>query len=533
MIDKAISRGVTRRGFLGGIGAAAITAGLTLAGCGAQGGAGSESAADAAYRDTLNIAIAAQPPTLDSASISSIATVDIMANVMEPLYGLDGDYAPQPVLAKDAKASDDGLTWTFTLREGVKFHNGDALTAADAAATMTRWMKVNSRASQLLPGATWGATGDLELTCRLTQAAPDILTVIGAHLQYAGIAPKSVIDAADESSLPEYVGTGAYQLEEWKQDQYIHLKRYEGYKPAEGKLSGFTGAVDAPTENLYYHFVTDADTRVSGIQTGDYDIADDIPAENYQDLKDDDSVKLYVRNGGVLLAFLNMNKGVFADEAVRQAAFAAIDCDAAAKAAYSDPEVYEVTPSIMDPSNTQWTTEAGSKLFNRADPKAAKELLAKTSYNGETVRLLTTPDYKEMYNSVVALAEQLGKAGFNTEIESYEFATFMDIRANKPDEWDLFTASTSYRQTPPEMLALSTDFYGLSDEKALKDAASTRTTEDHDEAMKVWEGVQERLYEIAVTIPLCHYKAIAGSGSDVEGVYQQTGLIVWDAKRPE
>lgn len=532
-MNDLASMNVSRRALLSGLGALAVTAGLGLAGCGGSGDAGSASSGSSSYRDTLNVAIAAQPPTLDSASISSIATVDIIANVMEPLYGLDDDYNPQPVLAKGSSVSDDGLTVTFDLREGVKFHDGSDLTADDVVATMNRWMTVNSRAKQLLPGATWEKTGDLQVACKLTQAAPDLLTVIGAHLQYAGIAPASVIAQATESSLPEYIGTGAYRLKEWKQDQYIHLEKYEDYQPAEGKASGFTGKVSAPTKNIYYHFVTDADTRVSGIQTGDYDVADDIPAESYQDLKSDDSVKLYVRNGGVLLAFFNMNKGVFADEAIRQAALTAIDCDAAAKAAYSDPEVYEVSASIMNPSNKQWFTEAGKKKYNLADPKKAKELLGKTSYAGETVRLLTTPDYKEMYNSVIALQEQLKKAGFTVEVDSFEFSTFMDIRANKPDQWDMFTASTSYRQTPPEMLALSTDFYGLSDQKALSLAASTRTISDHAEALKTWEECQEYLYDIAVVTPLCHYKQIAGSGADVEGVAIQTGLIVWNAKRPE
>ncbi|MFR7671341.1 MAG: hypothetical protein ACLU0O_12330 [Collinsella sp.] len=73
-----------------------------------------------------------------------------------------------------------------------------------------------------------------------------------------------------------------------------------------------------------------------------------------------------------------------------------------------------------------------------------------------------------MYNATVALQEQLEKAGFTAEVDSYEFATFMDIRSSKPEQWDLFVASTNYKPIPAQSLSVSKAFYGLSDEKALK-----------------------------------------------------------------
>ena len=337
-----------------------------------------------------------------------------------------------------------------------------------------------------------------------------------------------VIEAAGDTGVTEYVGTGAYKFVEWKQDQYIHLTRYEDYVAADGKASGYTGKVSAPTKDIYYQFVTEASTRVSGFETGEYDVAGEIPTENYHDFDGNDDVKLYTHNAGVLTAFLNMNEGVFADEEIRKCALMAIDCEAAALAAYGEKELFNIDPNLGNPENTQWATDAGKKYFNQADAKAAKKALAKTSYAGETVKLLTTPDYKDMYNATVALQEQLEKAGFTAEVDSYEFATFMDIRSGKPEQWDLFVASTNYKPIPAQSLSASKAFYGLSDEKALKLAA-----EDTDAAAKKWAEAQERLYEIAVIEPLCHYVTITGTQADVEDVEVLDGAIVWNAKRPE
>lgn len=371
------------------------------------------------------------------------------------------------------------------------------------------------------------------MTCTLTEPATDFLTILGAHSQYPGIFPADVINAAGDAGISEYIGTGAYSFVEWKQDQYIHLTRYEDYKPAEGKASGYTGKVAAPTKDIYYQFVTDASTRVSGFETGEYDIAEEIPTENYHDFDGNDDVKLETHAAGVLTAFLNMNEGVFADEEIRKCALMAIDCKAAALAAYGEEDLFQIDPNLASPDNAAWATDAGKKYFNQADPKGAKKALAKTKYAGETVKLLTTPDYKEMYNATVALQEQLEKAGFTAEVESYEFATFMDIRSSKPDQWDLFVASTNYKPIPAQSLSVSKGFYGLSDEKALELVSETRTAEDQKAAQKKWAECQERLYEIAVIEPLCHYIAITGIQSDVEGFELLDGAIVWNAKRPQ
>jgi peptide/nickel transport system substrate-binding protein len=109
------------------------------------------------YKDTLNIAVTAQPPTLDSASTVSAVTVDIAGNIFEQLYTLNANYEPVPQLAESVEKSEDGLTYTFKLRQGVIFHNGKELTSDDVVASMNRWLVTSSRAKSLLANANFEA----------------------------------------------------------------------------------------------------------------------------------------------------------------------------------------------------------------------------------------------------------------------------------------------------------------------------------------------------------------------------------------
>ena len=98
------------------------------------------------YKDELNIALTAQPPTLDTALTVSAVALDTAGNIFERFYTLNANYEPVPALAESVERSEDGLTYTFALRQGVKFHNGKEMTSEDVVASMNRWLVTSSRA---------------------------------------------------------------------------------------------------------------------------------------------------------------------------------------------------------------------------------------------------------------------------------------------------------------------------------------------------------------------------------------------------
>ena len=135
------------------------------------------------------------------------------------------------------------------------------------------------------------------------------------------------MESATTEGVSEYIGTGPYKVAEWKQDQYVKLEAFEDYQPSEGEASGLAGKKEAATQTIYYDVVTDASTRIAGVQSGEYDVAEEIPIDNYEDLTDDSALTLNVDRGGTLNLFLNTTEGVMANQTFRQAALAALNCD--------------------------------------------------------------------------------------------------------------------------------------------------------------------------------------------------------------
>jgi peptide/nickel transport system substrate-binding protein len=484
------------------------------------------------YRSEINVAITAQPPALDpNVTVSSVA-LDTAANIYESLYTLDSDFQPVPMLAKSVELSTDGLVYTFPLREGVKFHNGEEMTATDVAASLNRWLTLSSRAKTLLAGAEFTEIDPYTVQLSLVEPAADALIVMATHSQFPAVMPASLALDAPEEGVTEYIGTGPYQFVEWLPDQYIHLTRFADYQSLDAHPSGFSGGKEAATADLYFRFVADTATRVAGVKTGAYDIADSIPTENYAELIEDDAVNVYTKNSGALTAFFNTRGGLLADAGLRQAVLAAMNNEDIMLAAFGTPELYSLHPGYLNPTQVQWATEVGDAYYNQNDPEKAQALLAEAGYNGETLRLLTTQDYAEMYNATVVLQEQLRQVGFETEIVAFDFATFME-RKNDYSAWEIFIASTGYQLTPPQILALSPEFAGLNQPEIPAMIAAIRQAPEQGEALAAWEALQLYLYEFGAGSVIGHYAALVATGSTVEGFEAFLAPIVWNVRIPE
>ena len=125
----------------------------------------------------LNVAIAANPPSLDPPTINSNIVGGIGIHVYESLFAMDENYEPKPVLAESYEISEDGLVYTIKLRQGVKFHNGQEMTADDVVASMNRWLKLSPKANTLIGGSVFEKVDDYTVTMTANEASSDIIDV--------------------------------------------------------------------------------------------------------------------------------------------------------------------------------------------------------------------------------------------------------------------------------------------------------------------------------------------------------------------
>ena len=482
-----------------------------------------------AYKDELNVAITANPPTLDAHAANSNIVGGIGSHIYEPLFAMNGENVPTPVLAEGYEIDETGTVYTISIRQGVKFHNGQEMTADDVVPSMENWLAKSSKATPIA-GTTFAKVDDYTITMTLPEAYAGALDILAGNVQFAAIYPKSSLETAGEAGITEFIGTGPYKLAEWKQDQYIHLTKYEEYQQPAGESSGFTGEKTAATADIYFQIVTDETIRVAGVQTGEYDITEGISLEQYEALTSDPSLTLYTKTGGTLNLFFNTTKGIMAKEEMRDAIMACLNCDDIMMASYINPGLYSLNQGWMNPASANWGSQ-NSEHYSQNNVEKAKELLTAAGYNNEEIILVTTPDYPAMYNATLVVHAQLVAAGINAVVEQYDFATFMEHRAN-PDQFSLFITSNSYNILPVTLSVLNGGWAGLEAPEVTEGIAAIKGAASTEEAAAAWQALEEFLYDYGAASVLGHYSDVSATAAGVEGFDYFNFPIYWNVKVP-
>ncbi|RFU67509.1 ABC transporter substrate-binding protein [Peribacillus saganii] len=474
----------------------------------------------------LQVAINTQPPTIDPHMSSVSMTSTVARHIIEPLVTINSKYEPVPMLAKSWEISQDGKTYTFPLREGVKFHNGKELVAEDVVASMRRWLEKSTLAQTALAGATFEAKDKFTVLMQVEKPSVFAIYALAGMYQFAGIMPKEVVEAATEIGVEEYIGTGPFKFVEWKQDQYIHLAKYEDYNPVDSPADGLGGRKEALVDNLYLQFVVDSSTRLAGLLSEEYDIGYAYEYDMLEQLENNPNLNVENPYFGPLALLFNKNQGLFSDVKMRQAVNAILDNDKIAKASLG--KKYRLDSSYATQELSNWYSEAGAESYNKPDLEKAKRLLKEAGYNGETIRLITSRDYSYIYDSATAIKEQLSKAGMKVELEVYDFATVI-AKSFEPTKWELFSVGFAARTTPLEQEWFNSKYAtGPLDQKSEDLIKQLRGSTSQEDAKKLWDELQAYSWEFLPIIKIADYSRITASSKKVEGLKLLDGPILWN-----
>ena len=461
----------------------------------------SQSSGSAGKKD-LRVALTATPPTLDLHRTTATVTLEVGWHLYEYLVTIDSQYKVVPSLAEKVDISPDSKTFTFALRQGVKFHNGKEMTSEDVVASLLRWRKLSTIGRAVVAPATITAKDKYTVVIMLPKSSSALLPALAYPTQGAVIMPKEILDEAGDGAVKKYIGTGPFEFVEWKQNQYIKLKKYAGYKTAPGPANGLSGKKEALVENLYLYMVPDAATRVAGIQSGEYDASEGLPTDSYETIKKDANVNVHVAKPSSYVGMVfNTKSGLFADVKKRQAVNAAIDSESVMKAIAGTPDFYELNHGLVF-SQQVWYVDSGKEKYNQKNPDLAKKLLAEAGYGGEPVTIITTRDYDYMYKSAVVLKDTLEKIGMTVKLEVYDWPTVLSKRGNDK-LWNIFITGFSATVEPSQAIYLDSRYkwagwYNNPKMDGLLD--SMREAPNMAEAKKAFEKVQALYWEETPTI---------------------------------
>jgi peptide/nickel transport system substrate-binding protein len=367
-------------------------------------------ATSALAKDDLTIAIQLEPPHLDPTSAAAGAIDSVLySNVFEGLTRFGPDGSVNPGLAESWTISDDGLTYTFKLREGVKFHDGTDMNADDVVFSLNRTQGEDSANAQK---ALYAGIASVEAmdptTVKLTLSAPNGSMLFNLAWGDAVIvAPESI-----ENIKQTPIGTGAFKFDSWTQGDKIDLSRNENYWGTAPALSKAT-----------FKFISDPTAAFAAIMAEDIDAFAGYPApENLPQFEADHRFQVIVGNTeGETILSTNNKMPPFDNVTVRKALAHAID-----RQAIIDGAMFGLGTPIgthFAPHNPDYVDLTANSPY---DPKMAKKLLAEAGFPDgfKTTLKLPPPSYARRGGEIIAA--QLRAVGIETEISNLEWAQWLE-----------------------------------------------------------------------------------------------------------
>ena len=482
-------------------------------------------AAGLASAQTLRIAYLAGPPTLDPHLSTTRATADIAINVFETLVGYGEDFSIQPQIATAWQVSDDGLTYTFDIRQGVTFHDGSDLTSEDVVASIERIREIGAYRARLADVTEVVAVDDHTVQLTLSQPNAALFSAFSDPLM--AIIPAEVVDS-EELNGDQLIGTGPFSFVEWLPDQHVRLAKFDGYVQHEGEASGNTGGREVFVDEVLFIPVPEEGARSAGLQAGEYHIVDGVPYGAGRRLMESDEVEI-LQFEQYMKPFIYVNQQesrITGDINIRRAIQAALNHEeilAVAAEGYGT-----VDPSI---GFGVWSTDAGSEFFDIRDQELAREYLAAANYDGNPVVLVTNTDYDVMYRSALMIERQLKQVGFEVEVQVYDWAGSRAVRDTF--EYDLFISGHLLQVDPTVIefhLQPETSPFAYDDPVASELLAEGRRETDQAKRQEIYAELQRRVFEQVAWIKLFDQNTFQGTLASVEGYVPWPYIRAWNVQ---
>ena len=453
----------------------ATAAALTLSACSGgdevdTGGGGGGGGGD----NVLVAAVSAQPDKFDPHTTSAYPSFQVLENVYDTLVVPNpDDLTMEPSLAESWKTSTDNLTWTFTLRDGVKFHDGSDFDSADVAYSYNRIIKDELANSYRFANVKSIETPDPKtVVINLTKPTPNLLALIGAFKGMA-IVSEGAAEKLDLNTKEN--GTGPFTLESSDSSKTV-LKAFPDYWGGKPKVDG-----------VEFRYITEPAAALTALKAGEVNWTDNVPPQDIDSLKDDKEVELE-STASVDYWYMSMNfaRKPFDNPKVRQAIATAVDREAVTEAA-----------KFGAARANETAIPEGSFFYNdyapfEPDAGKAKQMLQEAGVSTPLdMGLMVTDEFPESVTAAQVIASELEPIGINVKVETLDFATWLDREAK--GEFDAFMLSWLGNIDPADfyeqqhLTGGSSNYQGYSNPKVDQLLTQAATEVDQDKRKELYD----------------------------------------------
>ena len=364
----------------------------------------------AADRDTVRVAVQLEPPILDPTAGAAAPIAEVVSgNVYEGLVQIGDDGEPRPALAQSWQVSDDGLTYTFALRQGVHFHDGTPFDAEAVRFSLERARaegSLNPMKAALASVARVEVLSTWRVRIVLSRPAGSLLQTLG------GSALAMVSPASAQGNRVHPVGTGPFRFVEWRRGASLSFARFEGYW-------GHQAAI----ERVVFKFIGDPTAAYAAMMAGDIDLFSNYPApENLAQFQHDKRFVVHVGSSeGETILAINQRTGPLSQLLVRRAISHALD-----RRALIDGAMYgfgEPIGSHFPPGQAAYVDLTGRYPY---DVAAARQLLVQAGYPDGLDLVMKLPPTPYARRCGEIIAAQLQQVGIRVRIHNIEWSQWMD-----------------------------------------------------------------------------------------------------------
>jgi len=479
-----------------------------------------------------------QPVNLEPGNVTDGNSIVVQDQLYDRLLTFKpGTTDLEPALATSWSATPDGKTWTFKLRQGVKFHDGTPLDAAAVQFNVERWWdpkhpngyrnagKIYEIWQQIFGGFKGEADSLLQAvnvvdqsTLQFVLKQPFAAFPSAIASGFFGIASPTAIKQAGASygtAGSIAVGTGPFRFKEWRMGDRILLEKNPNYwQPALPKVS-----------QLVIRFITDPAARLAQLRAGQIDFTVDLAPDQRQEVEKDPNLTAIARPS-FNVGYLALNPGFkpLSDQKVRQAIAYAINRPAIVKAFWGSLGIHD--PHFTPPS-LAWSQPSGLTAYPY-DPQKAKQLLAAAGYaNGFALELWYMPVSRAYFPTPKPLAEafaaDLSAIGIRVSLKTKDWAAYLADRRKDPGYQAFMLGWTADYGDPDSFYyphfgpGATSDLSNWKNDRLIQLLNEARASSDRATRAKLYSEVGELLHREVLRLPIVHSEPLLAQRKSIQG----------------
>jgi len=469
--------------------------------------------------------------------------------VYDTLFAMDGQFHPQPQMVDTWKVSDDQLTYTFMLRDGLKFHDGQPVRAADVVTSLKRWGQRNDAYGQplLAAAAAIESVTDKEFRIELKTPFPVLEALATLTSPTPFILPERLAQTDAFTEIKEAIGSGPFKFvkEEWQPGHRVVYVKNPDYVPRKEPPSWASGGKVVKVDRVEWLYIPEVTTAAQALGAGEVDYWENVPSDYVPSLERDAEIVIRPNAGALGTVRFNHLNPPFNDIRMRQAVLMVADQRDYLSAMAGDSKNWHTCFSFYACNGAEPDEQGGEALSGPRDFEKARRLIGEAGYNGERIVVLDAADIPQLHAEALVTNDLLQRLGLNVELATAEWGTVIKrVLMREPVErggWSVMNTVFAYY----DMINPATNRFlrtgGLTgsapgwptDEKieALRRAWFAAT--DDPQRRDLADQIQQRAFEFVPYIPTGQLTGRRVFRKNLAGVLDAPIPFLWNVeKRP-